>query len=203
MPNILISYSDKQVKDLVDENTNLRVVRTMDKTQFRVKNCFLPDQVLVLDTTIINDKDFVEWAIINTRLDLIVLVFESHAMKFDLKALKKSTKHTFQVIEKEPLPKDGLFVILDQIMNGRNRTKVKATLEESVGLFPLILKWLLSSVNLFSEWNQKVVEEIDERYMRRNTDAIIRNLAYGIKPEGKNIRFTWAFPKAEDKKKGK
>lgn len=197
MPNLLISYSDKQIKDLVDESTNLRIVRTLDKTQFYTKNLFRPDLVLVLDTSIINDKEFIEWALLNTRLDLILLAPDS-SLKIDLKALKK--KHKVQVIEREPLPKDGLFVILDQIMKGRNRLKVKALLQESVGLFPLILKWLIGSHDLFNEWNQKVIEEIDEKYMRRNVDAIIRNLAFGIQPEDKFIRFKWVFPKMEDKK---
>lgn len=200
MADILISYGDSQVKDLVDPETNLRIVRTTDQTQFRIKNLFKPNQVLVLDTTLINDKEFIEWALINTRLDLIVLVYDKHNLKFDIKALKKQCKHNFQVIDKQGLPKDDIFGILTQIVSGQNRTKVKVLLEESVGLFPLLLKWLIGSYHLLNEENQKVIREIDEKYNRRNNVAIIRNLAFGIKPEQKFIKFTWAFPKATDKK---
>lgn len=200
MSDILISYGDSQVKDLVDPNTNLRIVKTTDQGQFKVKNLFKPNQVLVLDTTLINDKEFIEWALINTRLDLIVLVYDKHNLKFDIKALKKQCKHNFQVIDKQGLPKDDIFGILRQIVSGQNRAKVKVLLEESVGLFPLLLKWLIGSYHLLNEDNQKVIREIDERYMRRNTEAIIRNLAFGIKPEQKFIKFTWVFPKATEKK---
>lgn len=200
MNNILICYNDSRVKDLVDETTNIKIVRTMNPIQFRVKNVFLPNQVLVIDTTIINDKDFIEWAIVNTRLDLIVMVHDKCNMSFNLKDLKKQCKHKFQVIKKEIEKKDNIFGILDQIINGVNRDRVKILLEESVGLFPLLLKWLIGSVDKFNEWNQQVIEQIDEKYMRKNTEAIIRNLAFGIKPETKFIRFNWAFPKQEDKK---
>lgn len=200
MANILISYGDSQVKDLVEPGDQIHTVRTQDQTQFRVKNLFKPNQILVLDTTLINDKDFVEWAIINTRLDLIVLVYDKHSMKFDLKALKKDTKHVFQVIEKNSLPKDDLFGILKAVVSSPNRLKVKTLLEDSIGLFPLILKWLIGSVDILNEHNQKVIEQIDELYMRRNTEAIIRNLAFGIKPEANYIKFKWVFPKAETKK---
>lgn len=203
MANILISYSDKQLKDLVDDSTNLRIVRTQDKIQFRVKNCFVPEQVLVIDSSIINDQEFIEWAIINTKLDLIVLIHDRHNIKLSLKDLKKQTKHTFQFIEKEIEPKDNIFGILGQIATAANRVRVKKTLEDSVHLFPLLLKWLIGSADKFSEENKSVIQTIDELYMRRNNESVIRLLAFGIKPEANSIRFSWEFPKAEDKKKGK
>jgi hypothetical protein len=201
MADILISFSDKTTNELIDAGTPIRLVRTTDQTQFRAKNCFVPNQVLVIDSTLTNDKEFIEWAVVNTRKDLIVLIHPSHNITLNLKDLKKSSPHDIQVLEKAVEPKDNLFSVLNQVMCSSNRSRVHSLLKDSTDLFPLLLKWLLGSVTLFSEENQRVIEEIDEKYMRRNTDAIVRNLAYGITPEKQSIRFQWAFPKAEDKKR--
>lgn len=95
--------------------------------------------------------------------------------------------------------KEGLFDILDMIINEADRVKVFNILEKNYGQHYIIMRYLVSNVQIFSERNKDVILYIDIFALFRNSHQVSELLAFSFAPLFKKMFLKYAFPtKKED-----
>lgn len=201
MAKILLVKGDIPIKEL---STNYTIVQDVEnQAQFITKNLdgVYPHKVIEASLNKV-PVDTLRWIAAKSIYPVIMFFVDGKIPeglnKTGLtKAGFKGFTNEIETVTGTVAEKEGLFDILEMIINDPDRMKVYQTLTKNAGQHFIIMRWLVSNAHSLGTHNVDILSYIDMMALFRDSNRVAELLAFSIKPVFKKVFMRYAFPKKE------
>lgn len=190
MAIVKIVQGDINIKEMLP---TYNLVEIADKAQFTVApfdGVFTPK---VIDAMVINDSDFIRWAIENTAYPLVVLFADG---KIPFRKLTFETENKVELLKGKIKEKIDAFGIVNKVLYSDNRVEVYDILKSNSSSHYFVYCSLVSNIDKLNS-NRNVLEFIDMNAFLKDTERFCSLLAFSFKPISIHFKPQWKFPKKD------